>query len=145
MKIFRNNIFQYTAAVCGILVIAALVSSFALKIIANNRTTGDLELENTVAESIQVNVLNACGEKGLAGKTRKYLRNNGFDVVEIGNYNLELEKSIIIDRLGDKRSALKTAYALGIEDSLVYSNIDSSLFIRATVIIGKDFKMLKSI
>lgn len=127
-------------------VLSIVFALFTVSLIVNatsNHVDGSLENKNgEVAESIQVNVLNACGESGLASKTRKYLRKRGFDVVEVGNYGGILAKSIVIDRLGDKRSALKTAYALGINDSLVYQNIDSTLYLRNTVIIGKDYKSL---
>jgi len=122
-----------------------MLSSFVLRISGTGNVNGNLEQvqkENTVADAIQVSVLNGCGEKGLANEVRKYLRKYGFDVVEIGNYNGTIEKSIVIDRLGDEHSARKTAHVLGISDTHIYTNIDSSLYVRATVIIGKDFSQL---
>ncbi len=107
-------------------------------------TDPSLEHEgDTKQEVIKVAILNACGQSGLASKTQKFLRNLGFDVVEIGNTNEKLSSSVVIDRLGDKKSAFKVAMALGIRDSLIYTHVDSSLYLRATVIIGKDFKELK--
>ncbi|MFC2131566.1 LytR C-terminal domain-containing protein [Bacteroidota bacterium] len=97
----------------------------------------------SVEEVIQVNVLNACGVKGLAATTRNYLRARGFDVVDIGNYKSEVDTSFVIDRMGDISSAKKVAYALGISDSLVISKIDSNLFLRGSVILGRDYKRLK--
>jgi hypothetical protein len=121
-----------------------LIASMSYKIFFGNPVTGKLDSKNdAVAESIQVSILNACGEDGIASKARTYLRLRGFDVVEVGNYSKTLNQSVIIDRLGDIRSAHKTAYALGIGDSLVYSNPDSSLYLRNTILIGKDFKNLE--
>ena len=97
----------------------------------------------TASETIQVNILNACGEKGIANQIRNYLRAKGFDVVEIGNYDKIIEKSKIFDRVGDISSAKKVAYILCINDSLVFTKIDSSLFLRASIIVGKDYKTLK--
>jgi hypothetical protein len=94
-------------------------------------------------EVIQVNVLNACGKNGLAAKTEIFLRDVGFDVVEIGNYNVKLNNSIVIDRVGDEKSAKKVAYALGIKDDNIITKIDSSLYLRASVILGNDFSKLK--
>jgi transketolase len=43
----------------------------------------------------------------------------GFDVVEIDNYSrFSVQRSFVIDRVGDSVSAMKTAKALGIADSL---------------------------
>ena len=92
---------------------------------------------------IQVNVLNACGEPGLAAKVRNQLRELGFDVVEIGNYNKTMEESIVIDRLGDKLSSFKVSRALGINEESITQEIDSTLFLRSTVILGSDFKKLR--
>ncbi|MCX6154010.1 MAG: LytR C-terminal domain-containing protein [Candidatus Kapabacteria bacterium] len=99
--------------------------------------------KSTVTEVIQVNILNACGERGLASKVKSYLRARGFDVVEVGNFSKTLDKSVIYDRVGDLQSAKKVAYAVGINDSLVASQLDSSLFLRTSIVIGKDFKELK--
>lgn len=94
-------------------------------------------------EVIQINVLNACGVDGLASKAKEYLRQRGFDVVEIGNYSEVLNHSVICDRIGDLKSADKVAYAMGIPNKAIVSQVDSSLYIRASVIIGNDFFELK--
>jgi hypothetical protein len=97
----------------------------------------------SVTEVIQINVLNASKVKGLAGEIRDYLRSKGFDVVDVGNYTGDCDSSFVIDRLGDMSSAKKVAFALGIPDSLIFQDIDSSLFLRGTVVIGKNYKTLK--
>ena len=94
-------------------------------------------------EVIQVEILNSTKQSGLANKFMNYLRIRNFDVVKIGNHPEETMKSTIIDRLGDYNSAKKVAYALGISDSLISRSIDSSLFLRCTIIIGNDFNKLK--
>lgn len=92
---------------------------------------------------IQVNILNGCGESGIAHKSRVYLRARGFDVVEIGNYSTSSQESFVIDRVGDTESAKKVAYALGINEKNIVTRIDSSLFLRSTVVLGNDFNQLK--
>ena len=99
-------------------------------------------IPETKTEVIQVNILNSTNIPGKANVAKKYLRSRGFDVVEIGNYETEADTSFIIDRLGDMTSAKKVAIAIGIADSLIVTEIDSSLFLRCSVILGKDFKNL---
>lgn len=142
-KLQISHIIKISLPILSVVTILFLVSTL---VNATSRSVdGQLDKRSgEVAESIQVNILNACGEDGLASKARKYLRKRGFDVVEIGNYPGLLDKSVVIDRLGDRRSALKTAYAFGVNDSLVYKNIDSTLFVRNTLIIGKDYKNLNA-
>lgn len=96
----------------------------------------------TVTEVIQINILNSTKISGKANEVKKYMRSRGFDVVETGNYTEEVEKSFVIDRLGDKQSAIKVASAVGIPDSLIITEIDSSLFLRCSVILGKDLHQL---
>lgn len=99
--------------------------------------------QNSFNSKIQVNVLNACGKSGLAAKVRNQLRELGFDVVEIGNYPSNVEESIVIDRLGDRLSSYKVSRALGINESAITQKIDSSLYLRSTVVIGSDYENLR--
>lgn len=138
MKYFNYGLI----AVLSITVIIML-SSFIMRIsspVIDSSIDDNIKITNQ--ERIQISILNACGQNGYAAKTDKFLRNYKFDTVEIGNYDEEIEKSIIIDRLGDLTSAKKVAYAMGIPDSLIITKLDSSLFVRTTVVIGKDYNKL---
>ena len=92
---------------------------------------------------LQINILNGAGEKKIASKAMDYFRNRGFDVVEINNYETPVEKSFVIDRVGDMNSAKQVSFALGVPDSLIQSDIDSSLYLRSSVVLGKDYRTLK--
>jgi len=147
MKIVSNN---KTANILMLvafgLIVIVMLSSFINRVIIAPPVDSKIEEGANSSENdlvIQVNVLNACGETGLAAKAMEFLRLRGFDVVEIGNYPKKEEKSLVLDRLGDLRSARKVAYAMGIPDTLVVSAVDSNLFVRSTVVIGKDFPLLK--
>ena len=109
------------------IIVLFFVSSALIKFLYGGPVNGYLDEDqkkHSVTNAIQVNVLNACGEDGLASQARRYLRARGFDVVEIGNYKETIEKSRVVDRLGDIRSAQKLAYTMGIEDSLIHRDID---------------------
>ncbi len=126
------------------LIAFVLLSSFVYQTFIIDPITPivDNELDDDYNKSIQINILNGCGESGIAAKLKEYFRKREFDVVEIGNYKEEVEKCIVFDRLGDKRSAYKVAQTVGINDSLVISNIDSTQYVRTTLVIGKDWKEL---
>ena len=49
----------------------------------NQRADQPSELIGSI---IQLEVLNGCGESGIANNFTNLLRNNGFDVVEVGNF-----------------------------------------------------------
>jgi len=128
-----------------LILISLLLSSFIDRVFITPPISANLpdELKTNKQEVIQVNILNASGEPGLASKAKEFLRVRGFDVVEIGNNKTIVENSTVIDRLGDIGSAYKVAYAIGINDTLITTQIDSSLFLRSTILIGKDFALLK--
>lgn len=95
-------------------------------------------------EQIQVNIMNGCGADGIARQAMDYLRARGFDVVEITNYDhFAVEHSFLIDRVGDTLSAHKVAYALGMPDSLIVEERDSTLYLRSSIVLGKDYAVLK--
>jgi hypothetical protein len=60
-----------------------------------------------------------------------------------GNYkNFNVEKSQIIDRAGNMNQAVQIAKVLGIQKSLVTSEVDLNKQLAATIILGKDYKKL---
>lgn len=144
----NGNITKYlnlTIIIALTLVVTLMLCSFIDRVFISPPVSASLsdELKNNKQEVIQVNILNASGESGLAARAKEYLRVRGFDVVEIGNFSKNIDHSMIVDRLGDLNSAYKVAYAVGIRDSLISTQIDSSLFLRSSIIIGKDFALLK--
>lgn len=122
-----------------------LLSSFVYRILISQPITPlvDDKKDTAFNKQIQLNILNACGESGVAAKFKEYYRIREFDVVEIGNFNKEIEKSMVLDRIGDIRSAFKVAQLVGINDSLVKSVVDSTMYLRTTLVIGKDWKNLE--
>lgn len=137
-----------TVAILCLLVAVIVMGYFLL-----NRFLLDPPVDSTIestdmlvraGEQIQVNVMNGCGEDGVAHQTMDYLRARGFDVVEITNYeHFAVEHSFLIDRVGDTLSAHKVAYALGIPDSLIVEERDSTLYLRSSIVLGKDYAVLK--
>lgn len=95
-------------------------------------------------KKIQIEVRNGTNINGLASKMTGYLRKMNFDVITVGNWKHDtISTSLIYDRLGNRTASLYVAKAIGLEDSLVYSQIDSSLLLNTTIIIGYDYKKLK--
>ena len=87
----------------------------------------------------RVEVLNGCGVDNLAYKVSLYLREKGFDVVEIANVkDSKVERTIIIERI-DKD--MKNAKILGkaIHCNNMTTMIDSTLLLEVTLILGEDY------
>ena len=95
--------------------------------------------------AIQLDVQNGAGESKLAQKLTEYLRAEGFDVVEMGNYkSSNVPETMVIDRAGNIDAAKSVAVSLGIAEERVVQQLDRNLFLDVTVVIGKDFASLKA-
>lgn len=93
---------------------------------------------------IQLEVLNGCGITGIAEEFTNYLRQEDFDVVQVGNYtSFEISNTLVVDRTGKKANALKVAEALGIDSKNVIQQMNNDYFLDVSLIIGKDFNHLK--
>jgi hypothetical protein len=141
----RNLTIMFSvAALAGfvaLIIISAVHKNLAPSVNPIIERSDDLVREG---DQIQINVLNGCGDQGVARRAMNYLRAYGFDVVEIDNYSrFSVQRSFVIDCVGDSVSAAKTAKALGIADSLRILRIDSTLYVRASVVIGGDYRSLK--
>lgn len=139
-----NKIFIKISIFLLAIILLIFVYSFITRISNDNSSTiiEDKQEFQTIEKAIQINILNSTNHNGIADLARNYLRDKGFDVVEIGNYNTNLKKSIVIDRIGDLNSSKITAKAIGINDSLIKTMIDSSLFISSSIILGEDYLSL---
>ena len=94
-------------------------------------------------ERIQINVLNGSGKMRLAQTFTDYLRARKFDVVQMDNYkDTAVPRTFIIDRVGDSVSAQKIAYALGVADSMIRRQIDTEEYVKADLVIGRDYPSL---
>ncbi|MFZ4618990.1 MAG: LytR C-terminal domain-containing protein [Bacteroidota bacterium] len=100
-------------------------------------------LDDTAHVATQINVQNGCGVKGVGTVMTTFCRQNGFDVVEMGNYkSFDLEHSIVIDRNGKSGEPQRLAALLGIDPKNVVQQFNNDQMVTATVVIGKDFKSL---
>lgn len=136
-----------TTAIWGVSLIniALLVSLFSNFFATSGETTTNTTpaLPN---DKITVEVLNACGVPGLANQLTEYLRAKKFDVVEVGNYSggFNLDRTFVLDRVSLKTvNAKKVGDALGVDNEQVVPQLDDSLQLMVTVLIGKDYQELK--
>ncbi|MEN9795913.1 MAG: hypothetical protein RLZZ150_890 [Bacteroidota bacterium] len=130
-------IVMITLGVVVIVAIASLVWRFV------NPPVSPLANEEDPRSVIQVEVVNASGRSGAGRQVMEFLRQRGFDVVEIGNDTARPRRSSVIDRVGDRTSARKVAQSLGIADSLITTDLDSMRFLQSSIIIGADLDNLE--
>lgn len=150
---FKKSFLNYVLNI-SIIVISALCIYLAYSLIMNisgsgsrgDNKTGDTtkkQITNQPNLSIQINILNATGENRIGARFRDYLKTKGFDVVDMGNYKAEVEKTMVLDIIGEISKAKRVADAIGVSHRNVVQQLDKTKYIDATVIIGKDYNELK--
>ncbi|MEX2640116.1 MAG: LytR C-terminal domain-containing protein [Balneolales bacterium] len=97
-----------------------------------------------ISSIIQLEVLNGCGVSGLATIYTTKLRQNGFDVVETGNFDtFDIPETLVIDRAGNYQNVKKIADALGVSERNIIRESSPDYYLDATVVIGSDYDNLK--
>lgn len=98
---------------------------------------------------IKVEVLNGCGEKGLAAKISDFLRIEHIDVVRSENAdNFDYERTILIQRSDNLFNLKTTAKALNFDindEARVIIRPSSTADVDLTLILGKDYRSVKPI
>jgi len=104
-----------------------------------------------IKKKIQVEVLNGCGEQGIAKILTERLRQKGYDVVNSGNFiekgktNFNVKKTKIIDQIKSAENitrARELADLMGVGRKQIESYENPSPIADLTIIIGKDFTEL---
>ena len=129
-----------------IVLLAGLIIFMSYSLFTKIKTlsSGDGATEPQPSKVIQLEVLNGCGISGVADKITSYLRQNNFDVVQIGNYtSFDIDNTLVVDRTGKKINALKVAEVLGIDPKNVIQQINNNYFLDVSLIVGRDFNHLK--
>ncbi len=100
---------------------------------------------------IQIEVLNGCGEQGVANILSDRLKKYNYDVVNTGNFldngkvNFNVKKTKIIDQMtgeSNPENARALADVIGIEYEQIETYGNPSPLTDLSVIIGKDFRSL---
>lgn len=133
---------EIAGAVFALLISAAFIASFAFGLGRRGSASPTLEPELQVIDAPvaagRVEVLNASGERGIARAVTQRLRTAGFDVVYFGNAPASAgDSTIVLARIGDDAVARAVAEHLGI--ARVATVPDTTLFLEATVILGRDW------
>ena len=135
---------ESVALVAALLLVGAFLVSFARGIVwpgarasAPAEDTEEAVVDPGTIRRGRIDVRNASDVPGVARDVMARLRDAGFDVVNYGNAEKTPDSSAVIDRVGGGAVAKAVAAELGIER--ITTQIDSTLFIDATVILGVDW------
>jgi hypothetical protein len=133
------------AILAALLICIAFIASFVLGLGRSAASTEVLGVRPPALEAPpvraagRVEVLNASGRAGLARIATDRLRGGGFDVVYFGNASgFSGDSTLVLDRTGDDAVARAVARYLGF--GAVRTQRDTTLFVDATVVIGRDWR-----
>jgi hypothetical protein len=87
---------------------------------------------------IRVQVLNTTGTQGLARRATRLLRDQGFDVVDMGNGSPAQDTTIVLDRSGHPEWAASVAKVL--KPATSRTERDSSRYLDVTVLLGRSWR-----
>jgi hypothetical protein len=87
---------------------------------------------------VKVHVVNTTRVRGLARRATQYLRDRGWDVVEVGTTTPVRERTLVVDRSGHPEWARRVAHAMG--GAAVESRPDSSRYLDVTVLVGSTWR-----
>ena len=87
---------------------------------------------------VRVQVLNATRTRGLARRAMLYLRDQGFDVVEVGTTSATQDTTLVLDRSRHPEWARNVATSLGA--ARVESRPDTSRYLDVTVLVGSSWR-----
>jgi len=155
---FAYNVLIFSLAI----VVIGFIYSFAQKSWTNGvalqnpqlndeqKTQLAVELyEENPIYNIKVEILNGCGEKGIAAKITDYLRSEHIDVIRAENAdNFDYESTILIHRSYDLAHLKLVAKSLDFDvndANRVIVQPSSSADVDLTLIIGKDYRSVKPI
>ncbi len=93
---------------------------------------------------IQIEVLNGCGDKGVADLYANYLRGNNYDVIDYknaDNFNYNASKIIVHN---NNLAVENVAELFDINSKNVDYLFNENIFYDMTLIVGRDYKQLES-
>jgi hypothetical protein len=87
---------------------------------------------------IRVQVLNTTKTRGLARRATRLLRDQGFDVVEMGTTSPTIDTTLVLDRSAHPEWSAAVAKVL--KPSRMLSRPDSSRYLDVTVLLGRTWR-----
>lgn len=141
---WANRLLNAALIVLGLLLVVMLYALVTRTLLPRVDPVREENPAGLVGAIIQVEVRNGCGVSGLAARATRYLRDHGFDVVEVGDHaSFDEPYSRVVDRVGDLEAARKVARVLGIPEERVTQELRPELYLDASIILGKDYATLE--
>lgn len=133
-----RNVTRLALLVTVLLLVAAILATRSILRARRGVEPAARQESAFAGERVRVQVLNATKTRGLARRATLYLRDRGFDVVDMGTAGQELDSTLVLDRSGHPEWASRVAEALG--GARVEARPDTSRYLDVTVLIGRSWR-----
>jgi hypothetical protein len=134
-RFFQNQSHGKVLIYLLLVILAAFLISIVLML-----TREDPEEIFRKNSNIRVEVLNGCGVNRLAVRVTNFLRKQGFNVVRIGDTDIQdYERTAVIER-GNEDMSHARYVAQRIGCAYVGKDVDPALYLDVTIIIGNDYE-----
>ncbi len=121
-----------------LIIAVAFLGSIIYRAISKAKSTRDVKQNAT----IRVEVLNGCGVDGLAMRARNVILKKGFDVVRVDNAGRQdFEETVVLERANENMENAEH-FARQFSCKNIGKDIDKSLYLEVTVIVGKNYKKI---
>lgn len=132
---------QVLSVAIGLLLV---LNGFLVYLLLNRVLTSSPTARAEIRKTIRVEVLNGCGDRGVAWKMARYLRQNGFDVMNVSNAeSFNIYRSMVVDRVGNLAIAERVAQAIELNPENIIQQKNEYSVWDITIIIGRDYRKLK--
>lgn len=143
-SILPGILLNTSIVVLGLAAITLLYAFVARSFLTHSEGVDETRRGTPTGDILQIEVRNGCGVSGLAATATLFLRQAGYDVVEVGDHShFDVEHSMVIDRVGDLDAAHRVAATLGIPLEQVRQEVRADLYLDASVILGQDYQRLR--
>ncbi len=143
---------KYFLYFCSLFVTIIIISFFKFYFGSSKNNSIHLSNSNSTFKKAEVEILNGCGDEGVAKLYTDFLRDSNYDVVSIenardkygkNNFNHEFSK-IIINKKDKLRAGYEMSLKIGIDKENIKKNYNSEHNWDLVLIIGKDYNKLNS-
>jgi hypothetical protein len=120
------------------LVGAVLAAATATALPARHGSSRVANRTERSGQRVRVQVLNATRVRGLGRRAMLYLRDQGFDVVEVGTTRALQDTTLVLDRSRHPEWARNVATSLG--EARIETRPDTSRYLDVTVLVGSSWR-----
>jgi LytR cell envelope-related transcriptional attenuator len=133
----RRRALRIALIAAAIVAAGAGTAALTLRRRPPDKVEGHLFAIPSVDERVLVEVLNATPRKGLARTATRVLRQQGLDVVSLGNADTVVDSTRIYVHRGDSTAARRVRAALGF--GRIVAGRDPQRHVDVTVLLGPDY------